>query len=147
MSRWSPPILLSILIILGLIGCAKEKAGMPPLPPAQTMDPGTMAIVEFPPDGRWYDSGFVARPGDTLVFEPLGAAADLGRGTLLSHVGRSMTHLIEAGKPLRVTEAGEVAFRFDKTRAGYFEAQVVQIRIKNLPRQDSPHQSPGQNGS
>jgi hypothetical protein len=97
----------------------------------QTLEPGTKVAVEFPADGQWHASGFVVESGDTVVFEPVGAAARLGKGAVQVHIGQAVTSILDAGKPVRISTPGEVMFKAVKDKIGHYPEENIQIRILN----------------
>jgi hypothetical protein len=104
---------------------------MPPPPPRKAIAPGQSVLSEFPADGEWHSSGYLARPGDRLKFRPLGEAAHLEPASLQLHIGRSVTQQVASPSSQAVTLLGEIKFRVDKTRAADYPAASIQIEIAN----------------
>lgn len=127
------PAALACVALTFLAACPRrvEPPDMPPKPPPQFLGPGESAVAEFPADGQWHASGFAARAGALIKFEPLGEAAQLSDTALLVHIGRSMTMRVTKRSPMRVTRPGEIFFRADPRGMGPYSEKTVQVRILN----------------
>jgi hypothetical protein len=140
-SRNLPTIHSSLAFIFFLLlltaGCRTNpepvaEAIVPPPPPPQTLAPGQTVLSEFPSDGEWHSSGYLARPGDLLKFRPLAEATHLEPASLQMHIGRSVTQQVVSPSAQLVTLLGEIKFRVDKERAADFHPASIQIEISNL---------------
>ncbi len=125
--------LLPLLLILTAIltACPNNTTPMPEPPPPATIPAGQTVIVDFPPDGHWHPSGFLAQAGDILVFNPKGEAAHAETAAILLHIGRTMTQTITPGMRQKVTRRGEIVFRADPVRLGPISSKTLQIEISN----------------
>jgi len=125
---------------LALAGCWRhqpepvEPPGPPP-PPPLAIEPGTTAVIEFPVDSLWHESGFLLRPGDRVRFEPLGEAAGLDRKSVLVHIGRGITFSAFSKMPQTVSSRGLVAFRADLERIGKHGPETITVRIHSLAKE------------
>jgi len=125
------------LFLLLSSGCPRTARSetdslVPPPPPPQTIAPGQTVLSEFPSDGKWHSSGYLARPGDLLKFRPLDESANLEPAALQMHIGRSVTQQVAPPNAQAVTLLGEIKFRVDKDRASTYRPASVQVEISNL---------------
>ncbi len=123
------PLLLTLTAIL--TACPKNQTPMPEPPPPTIIPAGQTVVVDFPPDGLWHPSGFIAQGGDILTFTPKGEAANAEKAAILLHIGRSMTQVITPGMRQKVTRRGDIVFRADPIRLGPITGKTLQIEITN----------------
>lgn len=123
-----------LVVCLGLLaGCQHSSPEpQPEKPDPVFLEARQQVTVAFPANGQWYKSGFVARPGDVLVFHPQGPARHLSETALEVMVGMNLAQVVRAGKPQLVEQAGPVIFRFRKDRGEYFPGKDVEIQIQNI---------------
>ncbi|MFP4380199.1 MAG: hypothetical protein ACLFUS_06830 [Candidatus Sumerlaeia bacterium] len=131
------PLVLVALLCLLAVACMKKEedpAEMPEQDAPQIMEPGTQVTVEFPADGEWHESGFVALAGDSIVLNPKGPAERLGENALQFHIGRTMNNRLRPGKPVKVSRAGEISFRALQAEIEFYAHDNIQIQIQNLKK-------------
>ena len=125
--------LLALLVPLCLVGCSSgQKAPSAPRPQPQIIPARHTATVQFPADGRIYDSGFIASPGDTIRFDALGEAASLERGALVFYVDDMGPLRLVTGGGERIARGGQIAFRANPGLMKNMKGKMIQIRISNL---------------
>jgi hypothetical protein len=125
--------LLALLVPLCLAGCSGgRKAATAPRPQPQIIPARHTGTVQFPADGRTYDSGFIASPGDTIRFDALGEAASLERGALVFYVGDTGPLRLVTGGEERITRGGQIAFRAKPDLMKSMKGKMIQVKISNM---------------
>jgi hypothetical protein len=125
--------LLALLVPLHLAGCSGgRKADAPPRPQPQVIPAQYTVTVQFPADGKRYESGFLASPGDVIRFDALEGAASLERGALLFYVGGTGPFRLANGRSQQITTGGHIVFRAEPGLVKSLKGQPIQIRISNI---------------
>ncbi len=131
----------SMLLVTALFSLACPNNEEPIEPPEPVIlipiFAGTSVEAEFETDGQWQASGFVARVGDLLKFEPEGNARYLAHQALQLHIGHTPQQLVSSnGGPQRITLPGEIFFRNMIEHTGPYPEKTIRIKISNVAKKD-----------
>ena len=130
-----PQIRLGALLVgIGLLACPFRPARVDETPesdPPQPIEAGEMFLFQYPADGQWHPSPYVAVHGAQLIIRPTGSARGLSDKALRCRIGR-ISQLIRGEQPFKITEPGRMHFKVEPRFAANFQGFVsVQIeRIK-----------------
>jgi hypothetical protein len=104
------------------------------------LEPLESVTYEIPPDGRWHSSPYIALRNHLLQVEPIGSAAGLPELSIEFRIGsprspgaRRLLHVSDLAT-FNVTEAGPLAFRFNRARVDPGFGGRVQVNITRLDR-------------
>lgn len=121
-----------LVSFLSLAACSSAPKKMPPRPEPEAIANNQSVVVEFLADGRWWESGFLASPGDIISFEPVGAAAFLGPGAIKARFGEKGDYLLVApGKPLRIDKQSHIFLSVEPRFAASLENKMARLKIVN----------------
>jgi hypothetical protein len=131
--------LIGIIIFMGMVFCAgcprgprapKEAAVVTPQPPPQGLATGQSFVFEFPADGDWHASDYVAVNGSLLAFEPLGPAAGLSPQALRIRIGQ-VPQMLRSKEVFKITMPGPIEFKVIPRYANGFKANAT-VEVKRL---------------
>ncbi|HBF35521.1 TPA: hypothetical protein DDW35_13240 [Candidatus Sumerlaeota bacterium] len=125
---------LAVVASLALSGCSssKDEAKMPPRAPAEAIAAGHVVIVDIQADGHWWESGFLATPGDMIAMEMVSDGAFLGPNTLQARFGKNSEPLfVTPGKPLRIDKQEHIYLRVNPEAVKKINTQLIRVRIVN----------------
>ena len=135
--RWGVVTVFGILCAAAMIltACPKPPDEFPESASPRPIGPGEEVTISFASDGLWHPSGFFARTDDRLRFALDGEAKHLSADAIELHIGRSATQLVYPGTTQRVDRSGELVFRLNREKVGYFDAKTVDIRVRNFRKE------------
>lgn len=125
---------LAVILLSGLLcGCPRDEEPDPaledPIPP-RALEVGESVQFEFPSDGYWHKSPFMAFNGQTLRFAPAGDARGLSAQAIRLQIDQT-PYMMREGTEFRITMPGRIGFRVDTT-AMPETTGPVQVEIKRV---------------
>ena len=118
--------LLAALPALILPAACNREPEEPPLEvewEGKPLEPSAPEIFEYPGDGKWHPSPFLAYAGHKIAIRPSGESQVLEKQLMQFRLGGN-TPILSDREVFVVTKPGRIDFRFAKERAGGYSGPV-----------------------